>query len=105
MVRRAVGCAQLFVPALALFISQAAAAAPEGGTQEAQPAQAQPDDHSYLPPWMQKREMAGIGDGTAGPADPNNPNSAQKTPALSQGQKPQRHHRNDFFPSLKFWSF
>ncbi len=39
--------------AVALLLSPAAIAAPESPAQETPPAQVQPDDHSYLPPWMQ----------------------------------------------------
>jgi hypothetical protein len=103
MLRRASAIAQFLLFALAL-VSGRAAAAPEGGTQEAaQPAQPA-DDRSYLPPWMQKREMAGIADSTTPITDGNTSGAAPKTQAPGQNQHPRR-HRSDFLQGFKFWNF
>ncbi len=100
MLHRAGATAQFLIFALALF-SRPSAAASEGGTQEAvQQAQAA-DDRSYLPPWMQKREVAGIAAG-APYADATPAAAMPKTQVPGEGQHPHR-HRNDFFHSFKFW--
>jgi hypothetical protein len=79
-----------------------AQAAAEGETQESRPAQTQTGDKSYLPPWMQKQDVAGIGNGAAGTSDPSNPASAPKPPAADQQQRPQQKHRDfPYLPSLR----
>jgi len=94
MVRHIDRTARISILALGLLLSAAAAAAPAGEAQEAQPPapQAESGDKSYLPPWMQNQEVAGIN----GAADTNNPATIQKMPASGQAQRPQRRHRNDF---------
>ncbi len=115
MVSHIDGRASLAILALVLGLSPVALAVPGDGTQEAkstqEPAQTQPDNRSYLPPWMQKQEVAGIsgrvGDGKSAAEpdalDPNNPAAKQK----AKGPTPQRKHRNDFhlFPGLRFFGF
>ncbi|MGO9475593.1 MAG: hypothetical protein ACLPWS_19645 [Rhodomicrobium sp.] len=94
MVRHIDRTARLAILALALLFSAPTAAAPAGEAQEAQaPApQVESGDKSYLPPWMQNQEVAGIN----GAADPNNPPAIQKIPASGHTQRPPRRHRSDF---------
>ncbi|MGO9547656.1 MAG: hypothetical protein ACLPPF_23055 [Rhodomicrobium sp.] len=104
MVWRIDRSAPLAVLALTLLLSPAAIAAPAGETQEALPPAAQePDSPSYLPPWMQKRDVAGIGNGSPGTPDPNNPIAAQRPAVSGQAPKQPHRHRNDFPFLPRFW--
>ncbi len=65
--------------------------------QETQPAQAQSDDHSYLPPWMQPQAS---GASAAPPSLEAQYLNALDDPAAKQkaaGQRPQRHRSNTLF--------
>ncbi len=97
--------APVAVVTLALLLSPAAAGAPAGEAQQAQPPapQAQPDGQSYLPPWMQKRDVAGIGSSAAGAPDPSNPIATQKPSVPTQGQRHQRRRQNDIPFLPRFW--
>jgi len=108
MVRSSEAAAPLSGIALTLLLAFAASAAPEGegGAQETQQVQAEPD-HSYLPPWMQNRPgevgANGTGDGTSPKAAENlNPN-APGTQPKAQDQRQQHRRRNGFPNFFPFW--
>ncbi len=86
----------LAVLALAAALASQAAGASEGLAQEAPKAQAQADDHSYLPPWMQPQANAGQA------SMQSQYLNALDDPALkqkAQAQKPRRRRSpfSDFF--------
>ncbi len=58
MLQRSKTAALPAILAVGLLLTPAATAAPEGAAQETPPAQALPDDHAYLPPWMRPEASA-----------------------------------------------
>lgn len=83
---------------LSLIVSPAAFAAAEDPAPEKPAAQAQPDDRSYLPPWMQGQGGAenanAPGNGAAEPSQRSaavEGGAAKKAKIVSQGQRPRRH--------------
>ncbi len=94
--------APLALLALTVLLVSKAAAAPEGAAQDVPPAQAQAqdDDHSYLPPWM--RPQAGAGPSTMQSQYLNaldDPALKQKAPAQRPPQRPRKRRSpfEDFF--------
>ena len=89
MLHRTKTAAMPAILAAALLLPPLAIAAPEGAAPEAPQAQVQPDDHSYLPPWMEPQANAGPAGIEAQYLNAlDDPALKQKT----QAQKPQRRH-------------
>ncbi len=99
MLHRTKAAAMPAILAATLLLAPLAAAAPEGAAPEAPPAQAQPDDHSYLPPWMQPQANAAPAGVEAQYLN------ALDDPALkqkAQGQRPPRRRQSDSLMGLLF---